>query len=62
MTYEGMRRTIRLAQPRIRDAARAIIEAEDLRIAGHPVRVPRYAGYSVWVCSAAIHQYEYGLT
>lgn len=50
MTLEGLRQTLRYSTTEIVTAAKNIIEAEDLRAAGHDVPVPRYAAYSVWVC------------
>ncbi|KXT18715.1 hypothetical protein AC579_2700 [Pseudocercospora musae] len=48
MTLEGFRRTFRYARRDITAAAQHIIEAEGLKAAGHDVKVPRYASYSVW--------------
>lgn len=50
MTLEGLRQTLRYSTTEIVTAAKNIMEAEDLRAAGHDVPVPRYAAYSVWVC------------
>lgn len=49
MTYEGLKRTVREARQDIREMAKHVIQAEDLRAAGHNVRIPRYASYSIWV-------------
>lgn len=47
-TLEGLRRTLRYARRDIKAAGAKALEAEDLKAAGHEVRVPRYASYSVW--------------
>ena len=54
MTLEGLRRTLRYSTTEIVNAAKNIMEAEDLRAAGHDVKVPRYAAYSVWVSTRSI--------
>lgn len=53
MTLEGLRQTLRYSTTEIVTAAKNIMEAEDLRAAGHDVPVPRYAAYSVWVCHSS---------
>ncbi|KAF2217519.1 hypothetical protein CERZMDRAFT_92166 [Cercospora zeae-maydis SCOH1-5] len=47
-TLKGLRTTLRSATTEIAEAARDVIEAEDLRASGVEVKVPRFASYSIW--------------
>lgn len=49
LSLDGLRRTVRSCRKDIAECGKAALEAEDRKAAGEDVKVPRYAGYSVWV-------------
>lgn len=51
LILESLRDTIRICRRDITEAAKPVIEAEEMREKGAVVKVPRYASYSVWVRS-----------
>ena len=51
MILDSLSDTLRMCREDITEAAKPSIEAEDMRKSGARVKVPRYASYSVWVCS-----------